>query len=131
MDIMTITTKLLIENGAQFTCDQLDLFKTTFGDSAEFNKRNWTKARKAGLDMDWMERLLRGEFQAECYAKMKLILADYNAKMEPIWTDYYAKRKLINADYYAKRKPILADYYAKRELILFQALMKQFSEVKK
>jgi hypothetical protein len=121
---MKITLQLLEEHDA---CEEhLELFEATFGNSATFNKRNWNKAKKAGLQLGWMACLLTGEFRAEYKAKMKTITDEYNAKRKTIQAEYNAKRKTIQAEYNAKRKTIQAEYNAKMKTILFDALVKQF-----
>lgn len=70
-----ITTDLLREHGA---CeDQVALFEATFGQRAKIGPRNWARAVKAGLDVDWLACLLPPAARAE-----------YDRVKDAAWAEY-------------------------------------------
>jgi hypothetical protein len=63
-----VTLQDLIDNDA---CeDQRNLFGATFGASAKIRPRNMAKAIRAGLSIEWLERLIPAPARAE-YDKVR------------------------------------------------------------
>lgn len=98
---MKITLELLEQNKA--CADQRRLFDETFPKGANVNTRNLSKARKAGLDVLWLARLLpegrkaeyekgRGAAWAEYNKVRGAALAEYNKVCGPAWAEYVKVR---------------------------------------
>ena len=107
---MKIITNTMLRGACH---EQRVLFKRTFPDGAPVTVAAARKARKVGLDVSWLSRLLPKPLDADYLAKCKPLDADYEAKLKPLYDVYWAKRQPLYDDYEAKLKPLDADYLAK------------------
>ena len=116
---MKITLELLEQNGA--CADQRRLFAETFPNGANVNARNLSKARKAGLDVLWLARLLpegrKAEYDkvcgpawAECDKVCGAALAEYEKVCGPARAEYDKVCGPAWAEYEKVRGPARAEY---------------------
>ena len=105
---MKITLELLEQNKA--CADQRRLFDETFPKGANVNARNLSKARKAGLDVLWLGRLLPEGRKAE-YDKVRgAARAEYNKVCGAAWAEYEKDTAAAWAKYNKARDAAWAEY---------------------
>ena len=63
--------------------DQRQLFAVAFGEKAMIGKRSIAFAKKIGLDISWLERLIPQEALAEYNKKRKAAFDEYYRAMSP------------------------------------------------
>jgi len=82
-----VTVAMLERLGACLS--QVELFKATFGESAELTQENGARAADAGLDINWLaRRVLTGERLAEHQRAEATALAEYQRVTAPAWAEY-------------------------------------------
>jgi len=93
--------------------DQVELFKATFGASAEVTLENCLIAAKVELDFDWAARNLLNPAQKAAYEAAKAqARAAYEAAEAPVRAAYEAAEASARAAYAAAEAPSRAAYKA-------------------
>ena len=105
---MKITLELLEQNKA--CADQRRLFDETFPKGANVNARNLSKARKAGLDVLWLGRLLPQDRKAEYNKACGAAWAEYDKVRGAAWAECEKACGAARAEYDKVRGAAWAEY---------------------
>ncbi len=103
-----ITVEMLREHGAK--CSQVDLFEEIFPDGAPVTMRSLKKARDAGLDVFFLQRLLTGPALTE-YEKVRgRALTEYEKVRDAAWAEYEKVRGRALTEYEKVKGRAWAEY---------------------
>jgi len=96
---------------------QLRIFRKAWPDGAPVTVAAARKARKLGLNVQWLGYLLPPLMRAEYVAEAAPLLAECGAKVDALWGGCNAEEDALRAEYGAKTDALLYEFDAKVDAV--------------